>query len=423
MPAGDVAGEPRADWKFLTDAGFDCAVLSKGRMRPATFWRRDRFALCKVLTGDIVSAPSSELAPSGEEPGGGDGGGGGGGGGGAKGADGILCCDRTLTTLLRMLDPADGTALATRPSPIAVVNAHLTAGPNAPRRLRQVHEALETYRKLKNKAAKPIAAAADAVVVAGDFNSQGHSAVRELLTAGEVLPAFRESGDPTEREQGSTEITSKAKKQPFGAFGDALGDACERAGCARPPTMVVQDLMATMLDEASGDEGTPSAAMTAALDECFDGLSADGAVLTEEEERAWLIKINKQVGRGSEFRAAQAPPSATALTRADFHSVYQDELAQGKFWGVEHDLCVMRGRGLHKEGSTFTADFDYVYYTKATLRLEGVQALLPEAQMEQLLAGTTSLPNEFHPSDHLPLAAAFAFESTRPTRGPSSVLN
>ena len=70
----------------------------------------------------------------------------------------------------------------------------------------------------------------------------------------------------------------------------------------------------------------------------------------------------------------------------------------------------MRGRGLHKEGSTFTADFDYVYYTKATLRLEGVQALLPEAQMEQLLAGTTSLPNEFHPSDHLPLAAAFAFE-------------
>ena len=35
----------------------------------------------------------------------------------------------------------------------------------------------------------------------GDFNSQGASAVRQLLTQGQVLPEFRESGDPTERAQ------------------------------------------------------------------------------------------------------------------------------------------------------------------------------------------------------------------------------
>ena len=39
------------------------------------------------------------------------------------------------------------------------------------------------------------------VLVCGDFNSQGHSAVRELLTVGEVGPDFREGGDPTERGQ------------------------------------------------------------------------------------------------------------------------------------------------------------------------------------------------------------------------------
>ena len=39
------------------------------------------------------------------------------------------------------------------------------------------------------------------VICAGDFNSQGLTAVRELLTVGAVGPEFRESGDPTERGQ------------------------------------------------------------------------------------------------------------------------------------------------------------------------------------------------------------------------------
>ena len=56
-------------------------------------------------------------------------------------------------------------------------------------------------------------------------------------------------------------ITSKKKAQPFGPFADALGEACERAGVARMPTMVVQDLMSVMLDDSGGDEATPSAAM------------------------------------------------------------------------------------------------------------------------------------------------------------------
>ena len=152
---------------------------------------------------------------------------------------------------------------------------------------------------------------------------------------------------------------------------------------------------------------TPSAAMSAALDECFDSLSSDGQVLTEAEERAWLLKINKEYGRGSEYRHAKELREAYGgcLTRADFHSVYVQELAQGKFWGVEHDVSVLRGgRGLHVPGSVFTADFDDVYYSTQSLELVGVQQLLPEARMQELL-GQSTLLNAFHPSDHSPVAA------------------
>ena len=39
-----------SDWAFMAEAGYDCALLSKGRMRPATFWKRTRWALCTTTT-------------------------------------------------------------------------------------------------------------------------------------------------------------------------------------------------------------------------------------------------------------------------------------------------------------------------------------------------------------------------------------
>ena len=53
--------------------------------------------------------------------------------------------------------------------------------------------------------------------VCGDFNSQGRSAVAELLEAGEVLPGFRESGDPTECAEKIRELY-----QASGGFGSLL---------------------------------------------------------------------------------------------------------------------------------------------------------------------------------------------------------
>ena len=411
-----------SDWAWLADEGYDCALLAKGRMRPATFWKRERWELCQADGSDLPVAEEAEAeAADAADRGGGS-------PRADKGAHGVLHGDRTLTTILRPLGPK-GTAVAGQPAPLWVINAHLSAGPEARRRLRQVHEALETARKLIAKTAgggkaaggkagggggkggSASAAAMPArVVVAGDFNSQGHSAVRELLEAGEVLPSFRESGDPTEAAQAESEVTSKPKRQALGRFADAQAVACAASGVARPPTLIAAELMSRMQQA----DGRPSEALRLALDEAFARLSSDGATLSDEEQAAWLLQVNKALGRGSEHRAALAAREARGgapLTREDFHAVYAAELAQGKFWGVEHDLRVLRGAGLREEGAApFTAAFDYIWFATDAMQLVGVQPGLEEDELAELLSGRRyGLPDEKHASDHVPVAAAFAF--------------
>lgn len=347
-----------------------------------------------------------------------------------------------------------GAAAAARSPPVFIINCHLSAGPEARRRLRQVHDTLEALRKLVAKAtggggdgggkggkaggkagkggggkagkgkggdsdggaaAAAAPAPPPALVMCGDFNSQGSSGVRELLVAGEVLPAFREAGDPTEAAQAGMEITSKAKKQSFGAFADASEVAYSSEDAPpRPPTIIAAELMSLMLNDSG--EG-PSGALSKAVDGMFDSLSADGQTLSEAEEAAWLTKINRATTRGSEMRAAKAAREARGegarLRREDFHQVYTTELMQGKFWGVEHDLRVVSGVGLAAPSALpFTATFDYLYYSTASLRLAGMQPPLAADKYEQLLKpGGDILPNEWFPSDHLPVAAALEFVS------------
>ena len=111
-----------SDWAFMAEAGYDCALLSKGRMRPATFWKRARWALCGA-DGEPVAVAADAAAAEGEKAE----------GKAEKGADGVLHGDRTLTTILRPLG-AGGAPVA---QPVWVINCHLTAGPEARRRLRQ----------------------------------------------------------------------------------------------------------------------------------------------------------------------------------------------------------------------------------------------------------------------------------------------
>ena len=165
-----------------------------------------------------------------------------------------------------------------------------------------------------------------------------------------------------------------------------------------------------MVDDATG---AITDGLRAALADCFAKLSADGKVLTMDEQLKWLVAVNKKEGRGSEWRAAAKAREAKgsdALELGEFVGVYAEEVAQGKFWGVEHDLRVLRGDGLAVAGAApFTAVFDYVFASDS-LEVVGAQPPLDEARGAAMLAnGETWLPNEWYASDHLPVAAALRF--------------
>ena len=400
------------DFAFMRAAGYEHALLAKGRMRNATFWRTARLSLRTSFSKDRTL--TCHLALRGEEE--------------CEGEGGLE---------------------------LFIVNCHLSAGPQAPRRLKQVHEAADAIRKLLNKNAKEAAKlvggkggkgskgggataaaidiAAVPVVVCGDFNSQGATGVRELLTRGAVDPAFRESGDETEREQvdgggvSDTPLTTKRKTIELGRFADAYALAYQTG--PPPPTLVGQSLMPVML---AGDSGEASAAMREAVAKVFgafssirnDGTGDDGddgcevRLMTRSDVDRWLLAINFELGRGSEMRSAEKLLLAHAevgepecLTSADLLAIYQEELDQGKFWAIEHDLTRLNGAGLARPGDApWEARFDYIYFTAGTLRCDAVMESLAEDDRARLYsAGERAiLPNSWHPSDHLPLAARFS---------------
>ena len=252
-----------------------------------------------------------------------------------------------------------------------------------------------------------------AVIVAGDFNSQGATAVRELLVHNAVAPDFRESGDPTERHQAETAVTSKAKRHVLSPFADAYALAF---GEAVPPTLVCRKLDAHMVDLETG-ELLPEC--EAQIRRMFDALSSDGGQsMNRADVESWLVLVNKKLGRGSEFRAAEALLQAKSdagkiesLTFSDFRSIYAAEMSEGKWWGVEHDLTAVNGSGLAvADEDPFTARFDQIYFTAGPLTCTHVRTPLSHELQGKLYSEPHSnLPNAWHPSDHLPLLASFRF--------------
>ena len=101
------------------------------------------------------------------------------------------------------------------------------------------------------------------IIFCGDFNSQGATAVRELLTTGQIHPDFRESGDPTERGQEGKQITSKVRTHGLAHF----QDSAELAHSDRPPaTILAQNIDHRMLLS----DGTLTSEMRQALDSAFE---------------------------------------------------------------------------------------------------------------------------------------------------------
>jgi hypothetical protein len=165
--------------------------------------------------------------------------------------------------------------------------------------------------------------------------------------------------------------------------------------------------------------------------------SIDVMCMGVESIRQWLLTINKQVGRGSEFRKAlelirgakvnnasssdeRALPEEGCLTWEDFKTIYIEEMNQGKFWGVAWDMnecgfpladlespSSSSNQSLSSSSSSTTQSANsnnrfLARYDRAFVRSGKIRAV-----RETLAAGITEyplLPNAHHPSDHLPIA-------------------
>ena len=204
-------------------------------------------------------------------------------------------------------------------------------------------------------------------------------------------------------------------------------------GRAAPPTMVVSELISVMVEGGNGAYQNPvfSLDMMERLTRIHGRFSSEkngtgDPTMTADDVEKWLKTINGKVGRGSEFREAakqmlagkdykekqvlvakengdddaedepitDIPRNGATLTLGGFHSVYLNEMRQGKFWGIAHDMAVLN-EPLETTG-TFHGRYDRMYCSSTAIPCAVVDFPCKDA-----------CPNDKEPSDHLPIAAAF----------------
>ncbi|GMI36587.1 hypothetical protein TrRE_jg2208 [Triparma retinervis] len=340
--------------------------------------------------------------------------------------------DRTLITCLRR--KSDGRLFW-------VVNVHLQAGGgNEDRRLRQVHDALETIRK-KAKGDLKLEDEQNTCIVAGDFNVDlnvdSQSAITKLLADGVVPASTFDNG---------VLVARKDKKQSLGPFANAFRLAYSSNNLPPPSTLVAPQLIPRLISSGGGGNGeiVPTAGFVSAVRRMFHFYASGEEGMTQKEVDAFLTDINLSIERGSEMRFAKkimvekveekrlkegggGGVEDVYFSSADLIKLYMNELKGGKFWGVAHDLVFvfskfgkvdeleklnvvprwyLRGEpcgesDLGKDAEIFEAAFDNVFFTSDTLDLVAVEDISGKFQ---------PMPNEQEPSDHKPLRCVFRFK-------------
>ena len=358
------------DFHFMQDLGYDEMVMyKKGRFRPATFWKSSECHLAQ--------APVHK--------------------------------DRSLITVFNTCskNTKDGEEQKEE-QPWYIVNCHLQAGAQGPRRVRQIFEAMKGVMTLARKQQLGVNPKDDMrLIVCGDFNGGAESGSVRFLEDGYIDENFIEDGAP---------VTSKRKDLPFSKpLQDVSLDVKSRDP---PPTLVVAELMSNLMETASYENPILSDDMRKRLERIYKNLSnPESGVMDKASVESWLIRINKRLQRGDEYRNAAIEmgwvdpnpddawevrkkrvqiPEAGILTLPGFIKVYQKELSVGKFWGIAHDMQVL-GEPLPDAG-LFTSRFDRIYYNARSME-------------PVCVTDTTSnmpCPNEQEPSDHLPVAASFS---------------
>lgn len=357
-----------SDFAFMADLGYNMLKHEKRQQQgsPGTFWKKDRVELVKAAHKH-----------------------------------------KTLITFFELKEPPH--------KMICVVNCHLSGGPHGDDRLRQAEEALKA---VVNEAKKLNISAGEhgiPCIFCGDLNAGRRTAVNELLVNGEVTPNFMESG---------RQVTGRTKRQSLGPFMHAQEAAFgERRN---PATLLCSNIDAKMLNE----DGSMTADVIGALNAAFDFLCAGNVAMDIKAIEKYLTatcpgierpmkRLAEEIPEDSrdawsvELRSLQKTFEASGkqqLTREEFLGRYERYLKEGKFWLVDYDLRHLNGRGIAvATDGPCELHFDHIYFTKALCPL-GVQAPLSEERLNAVYGEPWDvLPNHWHPSDHLPVAAAFAF--------------
>mmetsp|Transcript_39057 Transcript_39057/g.94466 ORF Transcript_39057/g.94466 Transcript_39057/m.94466 type:complete len:439 (-) Transcript_39057:1520-2836(-) len=372
------------DFRFMSDElGYDgVALFKKGRFRPATFWKKDEWTLvspevhkdrslltafCRTETdlGDTDNDDNKNKEPGGQQ------------------------------------------------QPWIVANCHLQAGKNGPRRVRQMQEAIKGSLTLARKLKVPEPEKSIRLVVCGDLNGGEESGAIRYLEDGYVDETWMEDFEP---------VTSSKKILPLS---NPLVDVSttlpvdEENRPGPPPTLVVQELMSLLMEDATYQDPSLSQAMKNRLERIYNKLAtgSDGQMTYDDVEK-WLLIINKRLCRGDEYRNCAIEmgyvdpsedqseswevrkkriciPDDGVLTLDGFIRVYQKELEGGKFWGISHDMNIL-GDPLPDKG-LFCSRYDRIYFNSQSLALTAVVDTL----------STRPCPNDEEPSDHLPVAASF----------------
>ncbi|KAG7342114.1 endonuclease/exonuclease/phosphatase family protein [Nitzschia inconspicua] len=253
------------DFAFMTELGYDgYELFKKGRFRPVTFWKTSE---CRLVTPAVHK-------------------------------------DRCLITAFEKrttgrFSPTDEDMtkvgpLHSQPPFWYVANCHLQAGQQGSRRVRQTLEAIKGVLTLAKKQKEDKPDEKLHLVICGDFNGGPEAGAIRLMEDGFVDETLLEDGEP---------VTSGRKELPLS---QPLFDASASVDSREPPpTLVVAELMSTIMEEPTYTNPILSFAMKERLERIYRRLATgkDG-LMTKGDVENWLLQINREIGRGDEYRNA-----------------------------------------------------------------------------------------------------------------------